>query len=49
MVDAAAYRSLSRAIDELPEHLQELARRRRKRAQQLAAARGYSEESSARS
>ena len=49
MVDAAAYSSLSRAIDELPEHLQELARRRRKRAQQLAAARAYSEESSARS
>jgi hypothetical protein len=49
MVDAAVYSSLSRAIDELPVHLQELARQRRKRAQQQAAARAYSEESSPRS
>jgi hypothetical protein len=48
MVDAAVYSSLTRAIDELPVHLQELARQRRKRAQQQAAARTYSEESSAR-
>jgi hypothetical protein len=49
MVDAAVYSSLTRAIDELPVHLQELARQRRKRAQQEAAARTYSEESSLRS
>lgn len=49
MVEAAVYSSLSRAIEELPVHLQELARQRRKRAQQQAAARAYSEESSLRS
>jgi chromosome segregation ATPase len=49
MVEAAVYSSLSRAIEELPVHLQELARQRRKRAQQQAAARAYSEESSPRS
>jgi chromosome segregation ATPase len=49
MVEAAVYSSLSRAIEELPVHLQELARQRRKRAQQQAAARAYSEETSPRS